>query len=589
MMKKILILLILMCLLAGCGVESPVDTRIQVSLMNIDGCVAHENALWVTPGSDAVFTLEMAEGMALATADYTGGYVTQVKDGKVELTLQNVQRPVRVNLTLTSDYATITYDPNGAEGETVVKTYDKTYHKRPNTENGQALFARPGYTLVCWNTEPDGSGTRVGLGSRVTAEEPVTLYAQWLPWTDASQFTYRKTQYNTLTIVDYTGEDEILVIPERIDGYRVSIINGLAFEDCSAKQVILPSTLDRIAPDAFKNAALESAVIFDNLQQISDDTFSGCENLRTLYINAAEAPFGYDYRKESMYADKVDLLILAQGQRKMVFYGGCSTWYNLDGAMTDAMFGDTYTLINLALNGTVNAEIQMQILSPYLEAGDILVHPLELTSTKQLLIDLSMGSRDENIWCGLENNYDLFALVDLRTVTGELDSFLRYLEQKKSETDYRDVYRDQHDRLYLDEFGCIPFRRSQTQDILTDKVLLDESYVNQEAMERLDAHYTAWRDRGVSVYLTYACVNMDAVPEEQRQNVERMDSLLREAAERMNGATLISYLGDYLYENADCYDTNYHLLTAPMLENTALWLRDLTAAMEAAGEWGDAQ
>ena len=585
MKKMILMILICALLLSGCGAAATVDTRIQVTLMDREGCEAEESILRVRPGEDAVFRVKMAEGVTLADTDYPGAYSARIRDGYLELTLKDVQFPARVNLELTRNFATLVYDPNGGVGEVLVKTYDRADHLRPNTENGRDLFSREGYTLVCWNTEPDGSGTRVGLGSRVTVEGSLTLYAQWEPWAEESAFTYMNNQYGGVTIQKYQGDHEILVIPERIAGRRVTDIAGSAFENCAARQVILPPTMERLAPDAFRGAAMESVVLFDHVRSISDDVFSKCENLRTLYINAVEAPWGIEFRKESVYADKVDLLIAAQGQKKMVFYGGCSVWYNLDGAMADREFGEEYTVINLGLNGTVNSEVQMQILSPYLEEGDVVVHSLELSSPRQLMTERIMTDGDDKLWCGLEYNYDLFSLVDLRTVTGELNSFQRYLDQKKTETSYLDVYRDQEGRVYLDEFGCIPFLLTESRENLTDRVLLDLSYVNRESMEVLDSYYTAWHDRGITVYATYACVNMDAVPEEQKQNVEAMDELVRDAFAGMTGAAMVSHLEDFLFENGDFYDTNYHLLTAQAQDNTAVWLRDLKNAMAADGLW----
>ena len=51
----------------------------------------------------------------------------------------------------------------------------------------------------------------------------------------------------------------------------------------------------------------------------------------------------------------------------------------------------------------------------------------------------------------------------------------------------------------------------------------------------------------------------------------------------MDGPVLISRLEDYLYHNEDFYDTNYHLLSQRAEQNTALWLRDLLAQLEADG------
>ena len=99
---------------------------------------------------------------------------------------------------------------------------------------------------------------------------------------------------------------------------------------------------------------------------MSNGSFENCPNLKTLRINAVEAPFGYAWRKESCCADKVDRLILAQGQKRAVFYGGCSMWYNLDGLQARQALGDGYAEVNLGLNGTVNSPVQMQILGAFL-------------------------------------------------------------------------------------------------------------------------------------------------------------------------------------------------------------------------------
>lgn len=136
---------------------------------------------------------------------------------------------------------------------------------------------------------------------------------------------------------------------------------------------------------------------------------------------------------------------------------------------------------------------------------------------------------------------------------------------------------------YLDAFGCIPFYRSGTQDDLTDRVLLDPAFLDPDALALLGNYYARFQDKGVRVYLSHACVNLDAVPEEQRGNVDLMDTLFREAVEGMEDAVLISRLEDYTYHSSDFYDTNYHLLSQPAQKNTTLWARDLTAQLERDG------
>lgn len=576
-MKRIPVLLVLILCLCGCARTE--TSRIQITIPEGDGYTVEHNGQWVVPGEDAVFRIAPEPGLALGGTDYPGEVRTRIVDGYTELTVCQVRYPARIHLTLTEHFAQITYDPNGGEGTPTTVLYDRATHDRPNTSSGRDLFTREGYTLTGWNTAPDGSGQRIGLGSRVTAgPEGITLYAQWAQWNPATDFTFTDGVYWTVT--GYHGDSDIIVIPATVDGKAVGAIAHNAFRDCDAEQIVLPDTMVQVAEGAFRNCGFSSVILFDSIENISNASFRDCAQLHTLYINASQPPFGYRYRKESVYADKADLLIRAAGQRKLVFYGGCSTWYNLDAGMAEETLGEQYEILNLGLNGTVNSAVQMQILEALLEPGDILFHTPELASPTQMMRKISMDRDDDKLWCGLENNYDLVSLVDFGAVPGLLESFCAYLEQKDETADYGETYTDSQGRTYLDRWGSIPFERTETAPMLTDRVSLDPDCIDDGAMERLAQMYQRFSEQGVRVYVGYACVNLDAVPEEERDQVQTVDDRFRQAVEAMDGPVLISRLEDYLYHNEDFYDTNYHLRSDRASANTALWLRDLTAQLE---------
>ena len=582
----LLFALFLPLLLSACHESPPPETQIQVNILETEGFTVENNGQYIQPGEDAVFLLHMDSGYSIADTDYTGIYRAVTKGRSIELTLEEVQYPSHISLNLTSRFCSITYLPNGGEGDEATVTYDTSVHLRPNTSIGTNMFVREGYTLTAWNTRPDGTGNQVGLGSRVSVPlKGLTLYAQWAEWSSPSEFAYT-LEDDTVTINAYRGNDTCVVVPAFIDGFEVTAIGTGAFRGVAMTELILPPTLDVIEESAFWDCGLESITLFDNIEEIRDNCFTGCNNLKTLRINAIEAPYGYNYRKESCYADKVDLLIQAQGKPKLVFYGGCSVWYNLDPSQLSPLLEGGYSVINMGLNGTVNSTSQMQIMGSFLERGDILFHTPEIASSQQLLIAQEMsGEYDDRLWCGLECNYDLFALVDLRTVPGAFDSFCDYLSLKGARTTYNQVYMEDEYKTFCDRFGCIPFYRMGTEKKLGDAVYLDPKYINAEAMDRLKAFYDQYQDKGVRVYLSYACVNMDTVPEEQRGNVALMDRLFREAIEGMEGPVLISSLEDFLYQRDDFYDTNYHLLSVAAARNTEIWLRDLLAQMEKDGLW----
>ena len=73
--------------------------------------------------------------------------------------------------------ATITYDVNGGEGS--IDPVTTSWGLSVNLHNGTGI-KRGHYTLVGWNTAPDGSGTTYGLGRGVTMPEGgMQLYAMW--------------------------------------------------------------------------------------------------------------------------------------------------------------------------------------------------------------------------------------------------------------------------------------------------------------------------------------------------------------------------------------------------------------------------
>lgn len=578
-------LFVLLLFLCGCGRQPEIQTHILVNIREGEGYRVENNGQYIQPGEDAVFFLHMEDGVSLAGAVYDGDQHTVLAGDKLKLTLKNVKYSTHVDLRLTDSYVTVTYEPNGATGEATTYVYDTTYHSRPNTATGEGLFTRDGYTLVSWNTRPDGTGQRIGLGSRTDAPEAgLTLYAQWEKWSGQQSFEWTVRE-DEVVITGYRGSDTAVVIPASIDNKPVTAIASGAFQNCAGTQVILPNTVKTVEDGAFRNCALEMLVLFDSIESIGDAAFESCDQLKTLYINAMEKPYGYNYRKESVYADKVDLLIRTQGEKKIVFYGGCSMWFNLDSTQLAPLLEQGYRVINMGLNGMANSFVQMQIIEAFLEPGDIFFHTPELSSAQQMMIKQSMDNGNgDKLWCGLEYNYDLFALVDLRTVPGTLDSLCAYLDIKDNGTDYVSTYiRDGN--TYCDPYGGIPFYRDETFLALQDEVHMDPSYITDAGMARLKEFYDRYRSKGVRVYVSYACTNMDEVVEEEKNNVQMVDQRFRKAIEAMDGPILISTLDDYLYHRNDFYDTNYHLLSEPARKNTQLWLRDLQAQMVLDGLW----
>lgn len=577
-MKNRLCHLLVVCILVLGGLvrlACAEPSAIKVIIEETPWAVIENNGVTLFSGADVSFQIKAAEGFALVGTDYRGETAICQEGTQIELTLKNVLFPTRVKLLFSSESFALHYEPNGGEGAAFTEMLDKKSLLRPNAANAQVAFTRPGYTLTGWNTRPDGSGTPVGLGSRVTVEEAgIALYAQWAPWTDASCFSWMEVEGGA-AITGCTFDGTVLVIPAELEGLPVVKLSRSAFALCRADTVIFPETL-RIAEDeSFSGCAVKELVLFDSIEQISDACFPEGA-LQTLHINAAEAPAGAAKYKESCYADKLDLLILSQDRNRIVFYGGCSMWYNLEMNKVLRTVGDVLYPVNLALNGTVNSELQLQMMLPYLHEGDWFFHTPELSSDPQMLRTTAMGSNEGRLWAGLEYNYDLLAAADLTKAAGILDSLCAYLNTKTEKTAYTDRYKDSKGRSYMGTYGEIPFGRYGTENgELGDQVVLNTDLITADSMQRLGAWYALLQERGLRVFVSYACLNLDALIPEERSHVHAVNDAFAEKIGTMPGVVLLSDLMHFTYHNGHFFDTNYHLLSEYAVSCTNIWMKAL--------------
>ena len=75
---------------------------------------------------------------------------------------------------------TVTYIANGGTGQFVDRGLpDGSFYTVKSAD--QTGITRAGYTLIGWNTQPDGSGEAFKVGVGLNIRENLTLYAQWEP------------------------------------------------------------------------------------------------------------------------------------------------------------------------------------------------------------------------------------------------------------------------------------------------------------------------------------------------------------------------------------------------------------------------
>ena len=104
--------------------------------------------------------------------------------------------------------------------------------------------------------------------------------------TDESKFDYREVE-GGIAITDYEGTDEIVVIPETIDGQTVVAIdrNAVVNND-TMKGLKIANTVHTIGDHGFANCTeLQIFVSGNSLKSIMDFAFNGCRKLREVELN----------------------------------------------------------------------------------------------------------------------------------------------------------------------------------------------------------------------------------------------------------------------------------------------------------------
>ena len=99
-----------------------------------------------------------------------------------------------------------------------------------------------------------------------------------------------KDKGKSVTITGYKGTVTDVIIPDKIEGYPVTVIFSGAFKDAPITSVQIPNTVTVIGPSAFYGCTSLTSVTFGEpsvLQEIRNNAFYGCSQLFTITIPAS--------------------------------------------------------------------------------------------------------------------------------------------------------------------------------------------------------------------------------------------------------------------------------------------------------------
>lgn len=384
------------------------------------------------------------------------------------------QAPDAIELTPVAGYAVVGYVLNGGrflreenEGTYYTVNYSLFHYRRPNTSLGTDTIVRDGYVQTGWNTKADGSGTHVGLGSRadVVKGETLLLYAEWAQETDANLFDYvlidaddipalyrekeRKaeklrelvssadSEERRAVVTGYRGTDaETLVIPATLGGCPTAVVAGGTIRgDRTIETIVFPLSMEYIMDDAFLSCEkLTELYLYDNISYIDEGAFGTRgepdpgrgEHIQTLHINAREMPI-FGENESAQFANKTEMLIEHENDKKTVIFGSCSIWYGLYAER----FGQATNRLafNMGVEGETCTLVQLDVIKQYMHSGDTLIYMCDIGSPYLLGYNVDFDAR---VYRMFEFNYDLLASVNMQRYSNIFGALTEYLTIKNN-------------------------------------------------------------------------------------------------------------------------------------------------------------
>ncbi len=327
-----------------------------------------------------------------------------------------------------NEYNIVYYGNNGLteDGKDVAYySHDIGWHRRINTMQGANCFTRDGYILDSWNTASDGSGERIGLGSRITpSDDVITLYAIWVEETSIECFTFQETNTEAY-VASYTGDYDVVAVPSYYNGKPVTKILEGSFNSSNLIELYLSTNVVKVEQNAFIDCVSLTALhTFDNLQYIDNNAFPSSP-ISTWYINSHDIP-KYQGVYMSLWTDKVDLLILKQDKKKFINVGNSNTYFSIDSSYLVEAFPE-YDAVSLGLQRLVGVRAELSVINALATSNDIIVLSIEFKADEST----AHYCDPSYFFNAYESNYDVLLYLNLNDdFTGLFEAYNAFIENK---------------------------------------------------------------------------------------------------------------------------------------------------------------
>ncbi len=470
----------------------------------------------------------------------------------------------------------VIYDLNGGYVDgTEDNTYKDSFTNRllPHLLPDDGTFKRDGYTLLEYNTKKDGTGTPVNPGSPLTeidASGITTVYAIWAKWTPKEEFTYSGAKEYTIT--SYTGSsNDIVVIPEEIDGVPVTRIASGAFIGKSFTTLVIPKSVTSTESSVVKNCGrFDTLYIADAFTSIPDNAFP--DQIKNIRINATEMPAylahseNISYRLERIITRDKDIPLI-------VLVAGSSTLYGYDsGLLYDGLKAKGYehTIINSGTNAGGTGMLYMEAYSHFMSEGDKIINAAEYGSYQMGSYAITTRTLRATETC-----YNIYRYIDFTKYSGFFSSISAFNSSDGDVNRYNLKRATSYDANppSLNEYGDLKGDGTVRRATADGWISITPRGLTEEVVSHYNELNALLSDKGITLYYTLAPLTDGATAQyyiDEAISLLDCEVLMKEFDTRL------------IVENSSaqwCNSSAYHLTWSKAKDRTEAVLEDLLEAL----------
>lgn len=482
---------------------------------------------------------------------------------------------------LTEGYTVIKYDLNGGTTEdgsanVILSQYKPVNHLAPNLIADDGKIIRPGYTLLEFTENKDGSGLAVNPGGMTKLPDNssvMTFYAQWSKWTPKEDFTYYiDTITKEVTIKSYNKDASVVSIPMEIEGYPVTAISSNAFVGKNFETLVIPRTVMSVASGGFQNCTkFDTLYITDAFTSIKNDAFLNCKAFSNLRLNASLPPHHVGHAESISF--RLEQILERDDDKNMImFVGGSSCLHGIKADVIEKELNYKYQVLNCGTNAGGTGVLYMEGLSHFMKEGDIIVNVPEYGNNQMGGTEIVWRTFRATVAC-----YNIFRYVDFSKYTNFFTAMTEYNTDPTARyAGAQQTYDAKNNSLTPRYCNLVGTKTAKLNKYSPTKV--SEASLKASAVTTINNLYAHLKSKGIEYYFSCAPIchyDTNGTPSTEANLAAYYNATLNKL-----DCTVISDPRNYLYSSLRYYDSAYHLATEACYEHTDKIIADLKAVLK---------